>query len=123
MTFLDASLDNDSSQLAAEAAACADTVGRYRSYHDALLAGQPQEGTGFTAQELRSTFADQAGIGGDRITEFQMCVDSRRMQGFVLQVDQAADLGGVDATPRYVLNGQTLPLEELTSEWLLAQFR
>ncbi len=122
MTFLDTSLDNTSSQLAAEAAACADTVGSYRGYHDALLAGQPQEGLGFSVDELRSAFAEQAGMAGDQLTEFQTCVDSRRMQGFVLQVDHAADLSGVDSTPRYVLNGKTLPLEQLTSESLLAQF-
>jgi len=78
-TFLDRLTPNSSSTLAAIAAACADVADntKYVAYHNTIFANQPQEGTGYTDQQLRSDFAATAGLTGDALTTFQACYDRR----------------------------------------------
>lgn len=92
LTFLDQNLKNDASQRAAIAAACSDTVGAFEKYHDVLYTNQPdQEGKGFTDQQLKSDFAQQAGITGDNLTRFQKCYDDRATNQFVNDVNNNGD--------------------------------
>lgn len=107
MTFLDKNLRNDSSLRAGIAAACADVVGAYASYHDAIYANQPQtEGVGYSDQQLRATFAQQAGITGDKLVQFQRCYDNKAMSSFVKGSDEKASRAGVTGTPTYFVNGK-----------------
>lgn len=109
MTFLDSNLSNDSSTRAAVAAACADTVGAYSTYHRVIYANQPRkEGTGFTDPQLRTDFATQAGITGAKLATFQKCYDARATTTFVASVDQKAKDSGVRSTPTFVFNGKSL---------------
>ncbi len=106
MTILD-SKGNDSSQRAAVAAACADTVGSYTAYHDQVFAHQPQvEGTGYTSTQLRNDFAQSAGITGDNLSAFQKCYDDRATQQFVQGVTDAGMKAGVNGTPIVEVDGQ-----------------
>lgn len=82
-TFLDRLGANKSTDPAI-AAACADTVGKFPEYHLTIYKNQPaKEGTGYTADQLRSTFAQSAGIAGDDLTKFQQCVSTRATGTFV----------------------------------------
>lgn len=92
LTFLDQNERNDASTRSAIAAACADTVGAYRKYHDVVYTNQPeQEGQGYTDQQLKSDFAQQAGITGDNLTKFQQCYDNRATSQFVTDVNNNGD--------------------------------
>jgi protein-disulfide isomerase len=108
MTFVDQSLNNDSSTRAAEAAACADTVGAFPAYHEALFANQPtQEGDGYTDEQLRVTIPAQAGITGAALDTFQACYDSHTMAPFVATM-AATNLTIVSGTPTIMVNGQDI---------------
>ncbi len=107
MTFLDVNLKNDSSTRAGVAAACSDTVGKYADYHDVLYVNQPQsEGVGYNDQQLRDTFPAQAGITGDKLTQFQKCYDSRSTLAYVQGTNDKAGRAGVTGTPTFYLNGK-----------------
>lgn len=108
LTFLDGSLRNDSSLKAGIAAACADNVGKYSAYHNAIFAGQPTEGTGFTTEQLRVSYPGTAGITGEALSTFQQCYDSRATSGFVEGTNSAASQAGVNSTPTIMVNGKKL---------------
>lgn len=115
MTFLDTKLKNDSSVRAGVAAACADVLGAYPAYHDAVFAGQPEsEGVGYTDQQLRSDFAATAGITGDNLTKFQQCYDKRQTQGFVDAMNEKSFAAGVTGTPTVYVNGKQFDLSGIT---------
>ena len=115
LVFLDQNLGNDSSTRAAVAAACADTVGAYKPYHDALYAHQPTtEGAGYTNQQLLVDIPAQAGITGDKLTQFQQCVNQQATLKFVQTVDsQPASGPKVTGTPTYMVNGNKLDNQKL----------
>lgn len=115
LVFLDQNLGNDSSTRAAVAAACADTVGAYKPYHDAIYAHQPtSEGAGYTDQQLLVDIPTQAGITGDKLTQFQQCVNQRATLKFVQTVDsQPASGPKVTGTPTYMVNGNKLDNQKL----------
>ena len=119
MTFLDAQLGNDSSVQAGIGAACADTVGRYSDYHDAVFAAQPAtEGDGYSAMLLRETIPETISLTGRDLETFQSCFDNASTKPFV---DKAAELGMQDeqavnkrvATPIIHVNGHDLPMSEV----------
>lgn len=107
--FLDQNFNNDSSVRAARASACADTVGKFPQYHDAVYANQPStEGQGFTQEQVRDTIPQQAGITGDQLTSFQSCVDQNQTADFSTGVDTKAASAGYNSTPTFVVNGKTV---------------
>jgi protein-disulfide isomerase len=117
MTFLDTNLRNDSSTRAANAAACADLVGHYADYHNAVFANQPTgEGSGYTDEQLTGAFTQQAGITGAELEEFRSCYTNKRFSGFVTRVDQEAGRAGITGTPSMTVNGNTLDFNNLTQD-------
>lgn len=88
-TFLDRLTPNRSSSLAAMAAACVDIADntKYAAYHNTIFTNQPQEGTGYTNQQLRSDFAATAGLTGDALTTFQACFDRRATYDWTTMVE------------------------------------
>lgn len=108
LTFLDQDLRNDSSERAARAASCADVVGKLEAYHDTVYANQPaQEGTGYTDQQLRSDFAQKAGITGGDLTKFQTCYDDKQTSKWVDSSNIAAQKTWNNSTPQYDINGKS----------------
>ncbi|RRD46288.1 thioredoxin domain-containing protein [Tessaracoccus sp. OH4464_COT-324] len=95
----------DNSQRAAIAAATADAVGRYSEYASVLFKNQAPE---YTDEQLRTTFAEEAGITGDELKKFQGLYDSRAFAGFARSANDAFNTSGVTATPSYVVNGRLL---------------
>lgn len=126
MTFLDASLRNTSSLQAALAASCADTVGKYVQMHDAIYAGQPvNEGDGYTAAQLSTTFPAAAGITGDDLTKYTACFTGKQTQKAVKDIDDAASDAKITSTPTYQVNGKKWDMQstlgqDLSADTLLA---
>lgn len=119
MTFLDTNLRNDASTRSAVAAACADTVDAYEKYHDAIYANQPAtEGAGYTDEQLRVTFPQDAGITGDNLTKFQRCYDTKATLDFVKAVDDNAGKAGITSTPTFKAgaNGKVVALDLSTTQ-------
>lgn len=107
--FLDQNFSNDSSVRAARGSACADTVGKFSQYHDAVYSNQPAtEGKGYTEEQLRSTIPQQAGITGDQLTSYQSCFDQNQTADFTTGVDNKASAAGYNSTPTFVVNGKTI---------------
>ena len=99
------------------AAACADNVGAYSAYHNAIFAGQPTtEGAGSTTEQLRVTVAATAGITGDKLATFQKCYDNRATGTFVQGTNEAAAKAGVNSTPTIMVNGTKLDNNTLFQE-------
>ncbi|MCL1841299.1 MAG: DsbA family protein [Propionibacteriaceae bacterium] len=113
-SFLDINENNDWSNLAAQGAMCADTVGKFKPYHDTVFANQPAvEGTGYTNQELSTTFAQQAGITGDDLTKFQACYNNHQTSQVVSTMESLNMSAGVQGTPAFFVNGKSIDLQTL----------
>lgn len=109
MNFLDSNLQNDASTRAAVAAACADNVGLYSAYYDALYDNQPaKEGDGFSNDMLRVTIPTQLGMTGDKLTGFQKCYDTKATLQFINGTNDAAGRAGITGTPAYLVNGKDI---------------
>lgn len=86
--------------LAAEAAMCAGDQDRYWDYHEALFEGK--NGLGETAFK---GYAEELGLDS---AIFNECLDSRQYQDFVREdMDYAASIG-VQSTPTFYINGQSV---------------
>lgn len=120
LSFLDANLRNDSSNRAANAAACAADEDAFLKYHAAAFAGQPQkEGDGFTDAALKS-FAEQAGLTGAGLAAWEQCYNDRAHNQYVESVQTQSEKDGVNGTPTLKLDGKTLDLQGFTSASLAA---
>lgn len=114
LSFLDDNLRNDSSNRAANAAACAADAGRFYPYHAAVFAGQPaQEGAGYTDAQLAS-FAQTAGITGSALQSWRACYAAKAHNQYVVSVQNQADKDRVNGTPTIRLNGKDVALSTLT---------
>ena len=108
--FLDQGNTQGLSHKAANAAACADVVGAYQRYHDAVFAAAPQGP--YTDQLLLETIPDQLGIAGADLTAFRACNANQNLAPFVQGVDEAASRAGINQTPTLTVNGKPVPITE-----------
>lgn len=109
MNFLDTNLQNDASTRSAVAAACADNVGVYGAYYDALYDNQPAtEGDGYSNDLLRVTIPAQLGITGDKLAGFQKCYDTKATLQFINGTNDLAGRAGITGTPTYMYNGKDI---------------
>lgn len=114
MTFLDRNLRNDASARAANAAYCADDAGAYNDFHLSVFKNQPQhEGEGYNDEQLRDTIPQQAGITGDKLTDFQQCYDAKKYDSYVTKVDNEAGKNGVTGTPTIRVDGADIDLKSI----------
>jgi len=123
-SFLDNQLKNDSSLRAGMAATCADTVGNFIAYHETVFANQPEEGVGYTDQQLRTDFPAMAGITGSDLAQFQTCYDTGQTMAYVQAMEQvnstSRTINGGDqqppgGTPAYFVNGTPLNLNQIVN--------
>lgn len=95
----------DESQLAAQAANCAADQGRFWAYHDKLFANQRGENQGaFRPSKLK-------GLAQDlqlKLDAFSQCLDSGKYAVQVSGETQEGQRRGVDATPIFFIDDQTL---------------
>ena len=96
---------NDSSQRATMAALCADQVGQFWAYHSTIFLNQPEEGKGYTDQQLRNDFATQAGLTGRNLTNFQTCYDTKATLDATTAMEQDGTSMGINGTPTFLVNG------------------
>lgn len=116
LSFLDDNLRNDSSNRAANAAACAADQDKFLQYHAATFQGQPtQEGAGYSDAALKD-FATKAGITGAAMTSWEKCYADKAHNQWVESVQTQSEKDGVNGTPTVKLNGQTLDLTGLTQQ-------
>lgn len=113
MSFLDGNLGNDTSSRAANAAVCASDQGVFSAWHEAAYAAQPEEGAGWTDDDLVG-FAEQVGLAGDELTAFESCVADGTYLDYVADMQEAANRDGVTSTPTVVVNGEPLSPQELS---------
>jgi protein-disulfide isomerase len=123
LSFLDDKLGNNSSNRAANAAACAADQGAFMGYHAAAIGGQPlREGAGFTDEALKS-FAEKAGITGSALTAWQQCYTDKAHNQYVESVQTQSEKDKVTGTPTLRLNGADVALNGFTNEALAAQVK
>jgi len=104
-------IHNDSSERAGIAALCANTVGHFWDYHTTIFANQPEEGVGYTDDQLRTDFASQAGITGTDLTNFQTCYDTKATSSQLTAMEQEGTAAGINGTPSFFVNGQKVSFD------------
>lgn len=107
LSFLDTNLRNDSSSRAANAAFCAADQGKFLDYHNEVYANQPQEGVGYTDNQLEE-FGKSAGLEGSSYSAFQTCVANRTHGDYVTTTNDRMGPDGVTGTPTIKRNGKKL---------------
>lgn len=99
--------------LAAEAAQCASDQGKFWEYHDKLFEKQGAENSGDFSRERLKRFAGELVL--DQKT-FDQCLDSGRHEQLVMDETEAGREAGVNSTPYFFINGETVkgakPFEE-----------
>ncbi len=93
------------SEDAAAASECADEQGKFWEYHDKLFASQAGENKGAFARDKLKQFAADLQLN---TTRFNQCLDSGKYATLVQQDTQTANQWGVQSTPAFLVNSQTL---------------
>jgi protein-disulfide isomerase len=110
--FRDFAFLGPESTAAANAAQCAEDQNKLWSYHDALYAAKVQdeakggsEDDGFFNRTLFLKLAGQVGLN---IPTFTSCIDGSKDASAVSAEVSAAQAGGVNSTPTFLVNGQQI---------------
>ena len=115
--FLDRNLPQSdlSSARAVSAWGCALDAGVGEKYHNIVYANQPtKEGDGYTDEQLKA-FGTDVGLSGSAYDTFAACVDAHTYLGWAANSDQAFHDSGQDRTPTVILDGTTIPAEQLAT--------
>ena len=114
--FLDNKLGNTASAAAINAWGCAIDAGKTIEYHDVIYANQPAvEGEGWTREQFTG-FAEEVGITGVPLEQFNDCLTSNRYLGWAANSTQAFYDGNIQGTPSGVLNGTPLEGAQLADQ-------
>lgn len=106
-TIIDGNLGGSGSLRAANAAACAQDLGKFPAYHDVLYRNQPAENDDAFAKN--SKLIDLAGeVKGLDTPAFRTCVDDGTHDSWVGKSDRAFRDGGFQGTPTALLNGESI---------------
>ena len=110
LSFLDQNNHNTASSLAANAFGCSADYGVEQKYHNTIYANQPQEGVGYTADELIQWGKDD----GITASTWPTCVQNQTYADWVKQVESSGTTNGISATPTIFINGKRVsPKEQL----------
>lgn len=93
----------EESELAAQAAECANDQERFWDFHDTLYANQGGENEGAFSPENLKRFAEALGL--DRAA-FDSCLDSGKYASKVREDTEAARQLGVSSVPTVFVNGE-----------------
>lgn len=106
-TLIDGNLGGSGSLRAANAAACAQDVGKFSAYHDVLYRNQPPE--------TDDAFGDNAKlielsgkVPGLDTPAFRSCVEDGKHDSWVQKSNTAFRNGGFQGTPTALLNGEPI---------------
>ncbi|MFD7546590.1 DsbA family protein [Streptomyces sp. NPDC059816] len=104
-TLIDGNMGGSGSLHAANAAACAQEVGKFPAYHDVLFANQPAETDDAFASN--SKLIDLAGeVDGLATDSFRSCVNDGTHNSWVAKSNKAFQDGDLRGTPTVLLNGK-----------------
>ncbi|MGA8045728.1 MAG: thioredoxin domain-containing protein [Dermatophilaceae bacterium] len=122
-TIIDGNSGGDASLKAASSAMCAADADRFTEYHEAILDGivgsggtQPNWGP-----EFFSASAEQAGITGAELEAFDQCVAEGRYDGYIRSTEEQSARDGINGTPTYQLNGETVDFATVNTPELFVQ--
>jgi len=101
------------SELAAQAAECANDQGRFWEYHDTLFANQRGENKGAFSPDNLKRFAQALALDTEA---FNSCLDSGKYASLVRENTEKARQIGVASTPTIMVNGTTV-------DWALESVR
>ncbi|MFB8116558.1 thioredoxin domain-containing protein [Streptomyces sp. NPDC056465] len=106
-TIIDGNLGGSGSLRAANAAACAQDVGKFAPYHDVLYRNQPAETD--DAFGDNGKLIDLAGkVDGLDTPAFRSCVEDGTHDSWVEKSNKAFGEGGFQGTPTALLNGESI---------------
>ncbi len=106
-TIIDGNLRGTGSRNAANAAACAQDVGKFTAYHDVLYENQPVESDDAYAEN--SKLIELAGkVKGLDTPAFRTCVEKGTHSSWVDKSAAAFRKGGFNGTPTVILNGKNI---------------
>ncbi|MFJ4896304.1 MULTISPECIES: thioredoxin domain-containing protein [unclassified Streptomyces] len=106
-TLIDGNLGGSGSLKAANAAACAQDVGKFSAYHDILYRNQPQEADDAFGDNSKLIDLSKK-VDGLDTPAFRSCVDDGTHDSWVQKSDKAFRDGGFQGTPTALLNGQSI---------------
>lgn len=113
MSFLDGRIPGENSVRAANAALCADDQGAFLPYYGQVYANAPEQGVGWTDEQLVAV-GEQVGIDGDDLDTFRSCVADRTHEEYVQAMQERANRDGVTGTPRLFVNGTQITDEQMS---------
>ncbi|MFF3463064.1 DsbA family protein [Streptomyces sp. NPDC001984] len=107
VTLIDGNLGGSGSLRAANAAACAQSAGKFRDFHDVLYENQPKETDDAFADNAK--LIELAGkVQGLNTPAFQKCVKDGTHDSWVVKSNQAFRAGGFTGTPTVLLGGKNI---------------
>jgi protein-disulfide isomerase len=95
----------EETDLAAQAAECANDQGQFWEFHDVLFANQPHEQKGAFSPENLKRFAEALDLD---TAAFDTCLDSGKHASKVVDDTDAARQQGVNAVPTILVDGQAV---------------
>jgi len=105
---------NTASGRAAIAASCADSVGKFWAYAQALMSATPSSpaagSVGFSDSQLQQFLPSAIGITGDDLTKFQTCYTGRAMSKFVETMDSSNQTTPVPDSSDFATGVTTVPV-------------
>jgi len=106
LVFKDFPLNGPDSQLAAQAAYCAEDQEKYWEYHNELYKNWAGEKTGWITRESLDRFATTINLD---LNEFNTCLDEGKYQNKINELHEFGKEIGIDATPSFlVFNDQKI---------------
>ncbi|GGT12952.1 DsbA family protein [Streptomyces chromofuscus] len=106
-TIIDGNMGGSGSRNAANAAACAQDLGRFTPYHDVLYDNQPPETDDAFSDDAK--LIELAGkVDGLNTPAFRTCVEDGTHDGWVDKSNEAFGKGGFTGTPTVLLNGKNI---------------
>lgn len=121
-TIIDGNMGGSGSLRAANAAACAQDVGKFAPYHDVLYQNQPPETQDAFAENSR--LIELAGkVQGLDTPAFRSCVEKGRHDSWVNKSNAAFQGGGFSGTPTVLLNGDPIFPKKGSEQISVANFK
>ncbi|MBT2673242.1 thioredoxin domain-containing protein [Streptomyces sp. ISL-14] len=106
-TIIDGNMGGTGSRTAANAAACAQDVGKFTPYHDVLYQNQPPEVDDAFAKNSK-LLELAAKVKGLDTPAFRKCVEDGTHNSWVNKSNEAFQKGGFSGTPTVLLNGKNI---------------
>ncbi|MFE2601118.1 DsbA family protein [Streptomyces sp. NPDC059396] len=107
-TIIDGNMGGSGSLRAANAAACAQDVGKFSPYHDVLYQNQPLETDDAFAKNSHLLDLARKVEGLESAPGFRQCVEKGEHDDWVQKSAAAFRTGGFSGTPAVLLNGESV---------------